>query len=123
MFSAVESFLFISSSGFSCFCHRVRSRTRKPLKVLISNFFEVLRLYLNLSTFLNIPGAQSCFFLRPNCYLDIKLVAFSQFRSNGNRQQRAVFYLESFLFISSISGFSFLTTEHIRKPGNHGNFL
>ena len=57
MFSAVESFLFISSSGFLCFCHRVCSRTRKPQKVLISNFFEVLRLYLILSTFLSIPCA------------------------------------------------------------------
>ena len=27
------------------------------------------------------------------------------------------FYLESFLLISGISGFSFFTTEHIRKPG------
>ena len=58
MFSAVGSFLFIFSSGFSCFCHRVCSRTRKPQKVLISNFFEVLRLYLILSTFLSIPCAQ-----------------------------------------------------------------
>ena len=57
-FSAVESFLFISSSGFSCFCHRVCSRNRKPQKFLISNFFEVLRLYLILSTFLSIPCAQ-----------------------------------------------------------------
>ena len=100
-FSAVESFLFISSSRFSCSCHRVCSRTRKPQKVLISNFFEVLRLYLILSTFLSILCAQGptqrcqrkltiqvwkqfCFFLRSNCYLDIKLVAFSQFPSNGN---------------------------------------
>ena len=57
-FSAVESFLFILSSRFSCFCHRVCSRTRKPQKVLISNFFEVLRLYLILSTFLSILCAQ-----------------------------------------------------------------
>ena len=57
-FSAVESFLFISSSRFSCSCHRVCSRTRKPQKVLISNFFEVLRLYLILTNFLSILYAQ-----------------------------------------------------------------
>ena len=57
-FSAVESFLLISSSEFSCFCHRVCSRIRKPQKVLMSNFFEVLRLYLILSTSLSIPCAQ-----------------------------------------------------------------
>ena len=32
------------------------------------------------------------------------------------------FYLESFLLISGISGFSFFATEHIRKPGNYGKF-
>ena len=37
---------------------RVCSRTRKPQNVLISNFFEVSRLYLILSTFLSIPRAQ-----------------------------------------------------------------
>ena len=57
-FSVLESFLFISSFWFSRFCHRVCSRTRKPHKCLISNFFEVLRLYLILSTFLCIPCAQ-----------------------------------------------------------------
>ena len=31
-----------------------------------------------------------------------------------------VFYLESFLLISGISGFSFFAIEHIRKPGIHG---
>ena len=30
------------------------------------------------------------------------------------------FYLESFLLISGISGFSFFAIEHIRTPGNHG---
>ena len=58
MFSAVESFLFISSSGFSCFCHRVYSRSVKPKKVLIIKRFQVLRLYLILSTFRSIPYAQ-----------------------------------------------------------------
>ena len=85
-------FLFISSSGFSCFCHWVCLRTRKSQKVLIRNFFEVLRLCI-------------------------------RFPSNGNRQQRAVFYLESFILISGISGFSFFAIEHIRKSGNHGKFL
>ena len=33
-----------------------------------------------------------------------------------------LFYLASFLWISGISEFSFFTTEHIRKPGNHGKF-
>ena len=32
------------------------------------------------------------------------------------------FYLESFLLISGISGFSFFTTEHIRKPGIYRKF-
>ena len=33
-----------------------------------------------------------------------------------------LFYLESFLLISGISGFSFYAVEHIQKPGNHGKF-
>ena len=145
MFSAVESFLFISCSGFSCFCHKVCSRTRQPQKVLISIFFEELRLYLTLSTFLSITCAQGTnlikqfskvstktyhwslkvvlLFLEANCYLDLKLVAFSKFSSNVNRQQRAVFYLESSVLISGISGFSFFDIEHIWKPGNHEKFL
>ena len=107
MFSALERFLFISSSGFLCFCHRVSSRTRKPQKVLISTFFEVVRFYLILRTFLSIPCAQGralikqcskvstktyheslkvvLLFLEAILLLDIKLVAFSQFPSNGNR--------------------------------------
>ena len=32
-----------------------------------------------------------------------------------------LFYLESFLLISGISGFSFFAIEHIRKLGDHGN--
>ena len=32
------------------------------------------------------------------------------------------FYLESFLSISGVSGFSFFTIEHIRKPGIYGKF-
>ena len=32
------------------------------------------------------------------------------------------FYLESFLLISGISGFSFFTTEHIRKLGIYRKF-
>ena len=58
IFSASESFLFISSSGFLCFCHRVCSRTRKPQKVLVSKFFEILRLSVILSTFPSILCAQ-----------------------------------------------------------------
>ena len=78
--------------------------------------------------------------LKPKWYLDIKLEAFYQFSSNGNRKQWVLFYLESFLLISGIfgflvlfdlesfllisgfSGFSFFATEHIRKPRNHGKF-
>ena len=60
--------------------------------------------------------------MRPNCYLDIKLVAFSQFPSNGNRQQWAVFYLESFLLISCISGFSFLSESIFENPETTENF-
>ena len=33
------------------------------------------------------------------------------------------FYLESFLLISGISGFSLFTIEHIRKPVIYGKFL
>ena len=58
MFSAIESFLFIPSSGFLCFCHRLCLRNWKPQKVLISKLFEVLRLYLILSTFLSILCVQ-----------------------------------------------------------------
>ena len=43
--------------------------------------------------------------LKPKWYLDIKLEAFYQFSSNGNRKQWVLFYLESFLLISGISGF------------------
>ena len=60
--------------------------------------------------------------MRPNCYLDIKLVAFSQFPSNGNRQQWAAFYLESFLLISGISGFSFLSESIFENPETTENF-
>ena len=52
IFFALERFLLISSSGYLCFCHRVCSRKQKQRKVLISKFFEVLRLHLVLSTFL-----------------------------------------------------------------------
>ena len=54
MYSALESFFFIYSFGFSCFCHRVCSRTRKPQKFLLSKHFEVLNLYLIRRTFLSI---------------------------------------------------------------------
>ena len=57
-FSAIESFFFISSSGFSCFRHRLCSKNGKPQKVLINKLFEVLRLYLILNTFLSILCAQ-----------------------------------------------------------------
>ena len=60
--------------------------------------------------------------LKPKWYLDIKLEAFYQFSSNGNRKQWVFFYLESFVLISGISGFSLFAIEHIRKPGNHGKF-
>ena len=53
-----RKFFVICSSGFSCFCHRVCSRTGKPQKVLISKLFEVLTLYLILSTFPTILCAQ-----------------------------------------------------------------
>ena len=55
-------------------------------------------------------------------YLDTKSEVCYQFSSNGNRKQWVFFYLESFLLISDISGFSFFVIEHIRKPGNHGKF-
>ena len=63
-------------------------------------------------------------FLRPNCYLDIKLIAFSQFPRNGNRKKWAVFCsfdLESFLLISGISGFSFFAIE-LENPETMENF-
>ena len=60
--------------------------------------------------------------LKPKWYLDIKLEAFYQFSSNGNCKQWVLFYLKSFVLIPGISGFSFFATEHIRKPGNHGQF-
>ena len=106
--------MFISSSGFSCFSHRVCSRAKKPQKVLISNFFEVLRLYLILSIFLSIPCAQGTTLIK-QCskvstktyqwslkvvllFLEVKLLlryqtaSFFAFPSSGNRQQWAVFY-------------------------------
>ena len=112
MFSAVESLLFISSSGFSCFCHRVCLRTRKPQKLLISNFLTFNRGIKTLYYFEHFSKHSECSghnsrkamlkrvkenlplklessfaFLRPNCYLDIKLIAFSQFPRNGNRKK------------------------------------
>ena len=54
--------------------------------------------------------------LKPKWYLNLKLVAFYQFSGNGNRKQWVLFYLESFLLISGISGFSFFVIEHIPKP-------
>ena len=130
MFSAVESFLFISSSGLSCFYHRVCSRTRKPQRVLISNFFEVLRLYLILSTFLSIPCAQGTtlikqcskvltktyhwsfkivlIFLRSNCYLDIKLVAFLSFLVMVTVKNERFFIYKAFYWFPAFPGFRFL---------------
>ena len=60
--------------------------------------------------------------LKPKWYLDIKLEAFYQFSSNGNRKQWVLFYLESFLLISGISWFSFFVIEHIQKPRTTKNF-
>ena len=57
-FSAIESFLFISCSRFSCFLNGLCSRNGKPQKVLISKLFEVLRLYPILNTFLSILCVQ-----------------------------------------------------------------
>ena len=48
---------FISSSGFSSFCHRVCLRTRKPQKVLISKkliFRGIKSIYVILSIFVSI---------------------------------------------------------------------
>ena len=60
--------------------------------------------------------------VKPKCCLDIKLEAFYQFSRNSNRKQLVLFYLESFLLISGISGFSFFVIEHIRKPETTKNF-
>ena len=108
MFSAVESFFVYIRSRLSCFCHRVCSRTRKPQTVLISNFFKVLRFSyfehfckhsvrsghnshkamlkgVNKNLPLKLESSFAFFFfLRTNCYLDIKLVAFLQFPINAN---------------------------------------
>ena len=60
--------------------------------------------------------------VKPKWCLDIKLEAFHQFSRNGNRKQLVLFYLESLLLISGISGFSFFVIEHIRKPETTENF-
>ena len=130
---------------FGSFYHRAYSKTRKPWKFFRSSFFEVLKLFI---WFREIPRHFVCsrqnsqsvakdhqrnltikawewlfLLLKPKWYLDIKLDAFYQFPSSGNCKQWVLFYLESFLLISGISGFSFFfTIEHIRKPINHGKF-
>ena len=87
--------------------------SEETIKVLLKIIQENLLLRLESGFFL---------LLKPKWNLNIKLEAFYQFSSNGNRKQWVLFYLESFLLISGISGFSFFVIEHIRKPGNHGKF-
>ena len=102
-FSALESFLFISSFGFSCFCDRVCSRTgnhRKFYQVKCTRYLSYLSFFLSIfcaqgrthikqCSMLSTRTIEAlkwfCFFLRQNYYLGTKLVAFQQFPSNGNR--------------------------------------
>ena len=60
--------------------------------------------------------------LKPRSCLGNKLIAVQQFYSNANRKTMSVFNLERFLFIYSISEFSFFAIKHIIKHGNHGKF-
>ena len=60
--------------------------------------------------------------LKPKWYVDNKLIVFQQFSSNIKALTLGPLDSESFLLISSISGFSFFAIEHIRKPGNHRKF-
>ena len=75
-FSAIESFLF-PAPGVSCFHHRLCLRNRKPQKVLISKLFEVLRLYLILSTFLSILCAQGTTLIKQCSKMSTKIFHWS----------------------------------------------
>ena len=77
MFSAIESFFLVSRSRFSCFHHRVCSRTGKPQKVLISKLFKVLRLYLILSTFVSILHAQGTILIKQCSNMSMKTYHWS----------------------------------------------
>ena len=103
------------------FCHRAYSSTflsilcvqDKTFEVLLRVIKEHLLLKLEIDFFL---------LLKQKWYVDNKLIVFSSFLVTVKCLHWVLLYLESFLLISGISGFSFFAIEHIRKPGNHGKF-
>ena len=145
-FSSFLAMITITTGHFRVFIftHRAYSKTWNPHKISISSFFKVLWLFnwfqeLFWSFCMSRRNHQSVaqghqreltlkawkwlfLLLKPKWYLSIKLEAFYQFSSNDDRKQWVLFYLESFLLISGISGFSFFVIEHIGKPRNHGKF-
>ena len=63
--------------------------------------------------------------LKPKWHLDIKLEVLTRFLAMAivnNVNNCKLFYLESFLLISGICGFSFFVIKHIPKPKNHRKF-
>ena len=126
------------------FIHRAYSKSQNPQKISISSFFKVLQLFIWFRELFwafcvfrrNYPSAAQdhqreltseawkwlFFLLKSKWYLNIKLEAFYQFSSDDIHKQGMLFYLESFLLISGLSGFTFFVMEPIWKPGNHRKF-
>ena len=109
------------------FCYRAHSKTRKPRKILISSFFEVLRLFiLFLALFqefcaFRVQLSKCCSRLSISIYyyclkvafvvikaktvLKYQIGSFSAISSNGSYYQWVFSNLESFLLIFGISLF------------------
>ena len=145
-FSSFLAMIAITTGSFwvFIFIHRAYSKSQNPQKISISSFFKVLQLFIWFRELFwafcvfrrNYPSAAQdhqreltneawkwlFFLLKSKWYLNIKLEAFYQFSSNLNHKQWVLFYLETFLSISGISGFLLFVMEHIPKPINHGKF-
>ena len=148
MFFYLESFLLATGRHFRVFVfyNRAYSNTRNPRKISIRQLIYrgIKTIYLILSTFLSILCVQDATLkvmlkiIKENLPLKLES-SFSCYDSQTGTQIQnwqlfntfllmvtvnnwRFFYLESFLLISGISGFSFFAIEHIRKHGIHGKF-
>ena len=125
MFSNLENFLLICGIFRFLFFenfYQLIFQGIKTIYLISSTFLGILWVqYTNLVMLFKVINENSLlllesgFFwlLKPKWYLHIKLVAFQQFPSNGNCQQCVFSNLESFLLISSISGFLFFLPQSI----------
>ena len=125
--------------------HKAYSKTLKPQKIFISPFFEVLRLICDFQHFSrhfvrsehnSLSAAQShqwtCtiiawkwlfWLLKSRWYLDNKLIAFSQFFSNGKPLKfGALLTYKVFCQFPAFPGFRFLPYSIFENPETTDNF-